>query len=106
MLDVSHNQIQTIDSGCFTGEYLMQSKCFVLEIPLKFKYVLTCYVLMYVVNPFSGLKLLHFLSLDFNRILRVPQNVFEEVHNLKSLHLEYNHVNYLNESSFNGLQGM
>ena len=61
---------------------------------------------MYVVNPFSGLKLLHFLSLDFNRILQVPQNVFEEVHNLKSLHLEYNHINYLNESSFNGLQGM
>ena len=59
---------------------------------------------MYVVNPFLGLKLLHFLSLDFNRILQVPQNVFEEVHNLKSLHLEYNHINYLNESSFNGLK--
>ena len=56
-------------------------------------------------SVFLGLMSLSFLSLDFNRIQKVPEKAFADLQNLNSLHLEYNHVSYLNESSLMGLEG-
>lgn len=114
VLDVSHNQIQTIDSGCFTGLKLLHFLSLdfnrILQVPqnvfeevhnLKSLHLEYNHINYLNESSFNGLQgSLELLSLSGNFLRNVPTKALQSMENLLILYLNNNAIDRIREDSF------
>ncbi|CAG2255466.1 unnamed protein product [Mytilus edulis] len=88
-LDLSHNELSTLQAGCFNHLYDNLEYLVIQLIPLK------------TTNLFKNMPHLANLNLQQTQLTQIGQNDFEGLSNLQFLHLSGNEITHIDPGTFN-----